>query len=136
MKLYPLAPDASAVAKHFERMARGELQKISTATGQVGFGGYTQLRASTTPVTVNQITPVEVGVQQAKSELKARQIAAGRRKVRTTTAKQTRGQAKTKKNAKAGKPRVKSQSGRGKRSDTTLKPKKVTRRRAFGYQHS
>ena len=113
MKLYPLAPDAEEVARHFERMARGELPdawRRQVGYGFVGsrlrLGGHTRMTmgksvgAEKNPgALIKQVTPVEVGVQQAMSELAARELAAAagtalvrtkKRKVGTEAKRRTR----------------------------------------------
>ena len=82
MKLYPIAPDAESVARHFDRMASG---KVHTSRGQragygflgsrINLGSYSVMKGGAgtkeNPQTVRGITPTEVGIQQAKSELQA-----------------------------------------------------------------
>ena len=83
MKLYPIAPDAESVARHFDRMASG---KVHTSCGQragygflgsrINLGSYSVMKGGAgtkeNPQTVRGITPTEVGIQQAKSELQAK----------------------------------------------------------------
>jgi len=83
MKLYPFAPDPQDVNRHFVRMAKGVLK--GRHSSQVGFGfagsrlrfdGATTLesgRRSPDPV-VKQVTPTQVGIQQARSELMANEL--------------------------------------------------------------
>jgi hypothetical protein len=82
MKLYPIAPNAESVARHFERMASG---RVHTTRGQragygflgsrINLGSYTVMKGGAgtkeNPQTVRGISPTEVGIQQAKSELQA-----------------------------------------------------------------
>jgi hypothetical protein len=82
MKLYPIAPNAESVARHFERMASG---RVHTTRGQragygflgsrINLGSYSVMKGGAgtkeNPQTVRGISPTEVGIQQAKSELQA-----------------------------------------------------------------
>jgi hypothetical protein len=84
MRLYAIAPNANLVAKHFEQMAKGQLPRSRDQHTGYGFlgsrfrlGSYTQMKGgaeSKQPQTVHGITPTEVGIQQAKSELQAQTI--------------------------------------------------------------
>ena len=91
MRLYGAPPDPEEVNRHFVRMAKGELK--GQKNGQVGFGvagsrltydgASTLQRGVHSPqVTVKHVTPTEVGIQQARSQLMAGELkktAAGRR---------------------------------------------------------
>ena len=89
MKLYAIAPNANLVAKHFEQMAKGQLPRSRDQHTGYGFlgsrfrlGSYTQMKGgaeSKQPQTVRGITPTEVGIQQAKSELQAQTISIKKR---------------------------------------------------------
>jgi hypothetical protein len=84
MKLYPIAPNANLVARHFEQMAKGQLPPTSGNQHRgYGYGGlgsrfrlgsYTHMRGgadSNEPLTVRGVRPIEVGLAQAQSELQA-----------------------------------------------------------------
>ncbi len=84
MKLYSFHPDASSVARHFQSMARGELKdqtRRQIGYGHVGsklkIGGGSvmkRLDEKKAPAVLQQVTPVEVGLQQANAELTARKM--------------------------------------------------------------
>ncbi len=81
MILYPIAPNANLVARHFEHMAKGLLPP--SANQHRGYGGlgsrsrhgsYTHMRGgaeSKDPLTVRGVLPTEVGIAQAQSQLQA-----------------------------------------------------------------
>jgi hypothetical protein len=81
MRLYAIAPNADLVAKHFERMAKGELTGSRDQYTGYGFlgsksrvGTYTQMSGGAQtkePLTVRGMTGSEVAVAQAKSQLDA-----------------------------------------------------------------
>ena len=88
MRIYPLAPDAASVQRHFLQVARGELERNGRKERQIGFGnvgsrfrwpgGASILRPSQdgqgAQLKEQLVTPGEVGVQQARSELVAREL--------------------------------------------------------------
>ena len=85
MKLYSFHPDALSVARHFQSMARGELKdqmRRQVGYGRVGsklkIGNGTVMRRrpleDEKTAVLQQVTPVEVGLQQANAELAARRV--------------------------------------------------------------
>ena len=82
MKLYPVRPDVASVKEHFRKMSQGLLPRTPAAYRQMGFGmvgsrlrlgGHTLIRRppNGTSVVVKEVTPAEVGVQQARAALAA-----------------------------------------------------------------
>ena len=82
MKLYPVRPGADAVAEHFKKMSKGLLPRSRTykhsGYGVIGSrlstGSATIMKRGKVddrPVVVREMTPAEVGLQQARSELSA-----------------------------------------------------------------
>ena len=144
MRLFPVRPDTGAVALHFKKMSQGLLPRTGAQIGygmlgsRLRFAGHSLVkpRSDNRPVVVKQVTPAEVGLQQAKSELAATharksgikraprrsssQLKAGRakkqkkKKKKTKTATTTAKRGKNQKKKKKKKPRSKA---KGKRKD-------------------
>ncbi len=84
MRLYPLAPDPEAVRRHFTKMARGEIKSMNGQSGfgfagsrvRLGGGSILSRQKGETGqgVTVERMTPSEVGVRQARSQLLAEEL--------------------------------------------------------------
>lgn len=135
MKLYPVAPNADMVAKHFERMARGQLptardQHIGYGFlgSRVKFGSYTHMKGgaeSKQPKTVHGITPTEVGIQQAKSELQAQtriiKKKGTKKRIKATPAK---GKGQNKSSQQGGKKSTAAATAAAKKKDKKKKKKK------------
>ncbi len=149
MKLYPIAPDAESVARHFDRMASG---KVHTSCGQragygflgsrINLGSYSVMKGGAgskeNPQTVRGITPTEVGIQQAKSELQAKShlinTSEAKKKKKTTTKKKIKGKGATgkgqsKPGQRGSKTSKTSAKGRGAKKRKTKKEEAVELKR-------
>ena len=130
MKLYPIRPGADAVAEHFKKMSKGLLprsrtykhsgygvigSRLSTGTATIMKRGKVDDR----PVVVREMTPAEVGLQQARSELSA-------------TARKTGGTKPTSRNGRRQSRPRRAQSNKSKRKapkKKTTKKKKTSKPR-------
>ncbi len=82
MKLFPEAPDPQRVNNHFLKMAKGELHGRRVQVGYGFAGSRLNLNASSRlekqgsspEMVVKQVTPGQVGVQQARSQLLANEL--------------------------------------------------------------
>ncbi len=84
MRLYSIAPDPHRVNSHFMKMAKGELNGKRVQVGYGFAGSRLNVNASSRlekagsqsspELVVNQITPGQVGVQQARSQLLANEL--------------------------------------------------------------
>jgi hypothetical protein len=148
MRLYPLAPDPEQVRKHFIKMAKGEIKTLSSQTGfgfagsRVRMGGGSVMLPPDKSVTVNRMTPSEVGVRQARSQLIAGKLnnrksgikrprsASSRQKVeRKRTSKSSSSSKDRGKKKKNKKEKKKQQKKKIKRGDKKKNPKKSTKKK-------
>jgi hypothetical protein len=121
MKLYPIAPNANLVARHFEQMAKGLLP--TSGNQHRGYGGlgsrfrlgsYTHMRGgaeSKEPLSVRGVLPTEVGIAQAQSQLQAQANLFKKQPEKKSTKKRA-----IKANSTKGKRQSKSTQQRGKKS--------------------
>jgi hypothetical protein len=137
MRLYPLAPDPEQVRKHFIKMAKGEIKTLSSQTGfgfagsRVRMGGGSVMLPPDKSVTVNRMTPSEVGVRQARSQLIAGELnrKSGIKRPRSASSRQKVERKRTSKRSSSSKDRGKKKKNKKQKKKQTKKIKRVDKKK-------